>query len=265
MLSLDSLVSHAKARGLPAGKLRGSVREYIQVLILKALYGLPQAKGLVFLGGTALRFAHNLPRFSEDLDFDCEAMSFKEWKTLLEETGHVVARHGVQVEVKADEKGSLLTGDLRCQGFLQSYGLAQGQGEKLKIKMEANRPDYPIGTEPCVISAYGEMAPVSLAAPSLIIAEKILALLNRELGRDVYDLFFLAGKRWKPDERVLTARGVKTDYAQAILKRINQWGPKRLANMARKLEPFLFEPEQVRLVEQAHILLPAALQYLDAP
>ncbi|GAF99307.1 unnamed protein product, partial [marine sediment metagenome] len=87
MISYDSLVLHAKERGLPAGKLRGAAREYLQVLTLKTLYGLPKAKELVFLGGTALRMGYNHTRFSEDLDFDAASLTFREWKILLEETG----------------------------------------------------------------------------------------------------------------------------------------------------------------------------------
>ncbi|MEK7475996.1 MAG: hypothetical protein AAB152_10245 [Candidatus Coatesbacteria bacterium] len=36
-----------------------------------------------------------------------------------------------------------------------------------------------------------------------------------------------------------------------------------LARMARSLEPFLFEPSGVALVERAHALLPGLLEYLS--
>jgi hypothetical protein len=262
MLSYDSLLAHTRERGMPAGKLRGAAREYLQILALKALYGQRGAQGLLFLGGTALRLGHGLPRFSEDLDFDAQALSHGEWKVLLDATGHALALQGLRVEVRAGERGTLLTGDLRCAGFLQAYRLAAAPGEKLRVKLEANRPDYPLEPEPRVVSGYGEMLPAVFAAPGLITAEKILALLNRGLGRDVYDIFFLAGKRWLPDARVLAARGVTGDVAAALLARVEALGDRRLAELARKLEPFLFEPGQARLVAQARALLPSALEYL---
>jgi hypothetical protein len=93
-------------------------------------------------------------------------------------------------------------------------------------------------------------------------AEKILALLHRELGRDIYDIFFMSGKKWIPDARILAAKKVG-DPAKAVLGRITAWGPAKLSGMARALEPFLFEPEQSGLVAQARVLLPPALQYLE--
>lgn len=262
MLSYDSLILHSKERGLPSGKLRGAAREYAQLLALKALYHLPGARELLFLGGTALRLGHNLSRFSEDLDFDTSSLSFRDWKALLEETAHNLSKQGFLVEGKASEKGSLLGGDLRCQNFLQTYRLTADPNEKLRIKLEANRPGYPIVTEPRVLSGYGELFAVPFAGPGLVAAEKILCLLNRELGRDVYDLFFIAGKKWKPDRRVLQARGIQGDLVKIILERINSWGPKRLETMARRLEPFLFDPDQAKLVKDAQTLLPASLEYL---
>lgn len=262
MLSYDSLLIHSKERELPSGKLRAAACEYLQVLVLKALYGQREAKGLVFVGGTALRLGYDLPRFSEDLDFDAEKFSFREWKKVMQETAHILSRQGLTVEARAAEKGSLLTGDLRCEGFLQTYRLTESPAEKLRIKMEANRPGYPLMAEPRVVSGYGEMIPISFAAPGLMAAEKILCVLSRSLGRDVYDLFFMAGKKWKPDRRVLQARGVRKSVADVIVQRVEAFSSKQLKEMARRIEPFLFDPGQVNLVADAHRLLPSALEYL---
>lgn len=262
VLSYDSLLAHAAERGLPPGKARGIVLEYVAVVSLKALTAQRGARGLIFLGGTALRLGYGLPRFSEDLDFDVEALTAREWKALLERAAHDLSRAGFPVEVRAEENGSLLTGDLRFTEMLQAYGLASHPREKLRVKVEANRPGYPLTSEPRVVSAYGEMFPAVFAAPSLAFAEKILALLSRELGRDVYDIFFMAGKRWAPDARVLSARNITGRPAQVILSRVKGWGPQRLQRMARRLEPFLFEAGQARLVAEADRLLPEALEYL---
>ena len=262
MLSCDSLVNYSKERGMPPGKLRGAAREYLQVLTLKALYNLSGAKKLLFLGGTALRLGYDLPRFSEDLDFDAKQLSPGDWKALLGETAHALSRQGFSIELKTGEKGGLLTGDLRCKGFLQAYNLSGDVGEKLRIKLETNRPDYPLTAEPRVVSGYGEMFPVPFAARGMMFAEKILALLNREMGRDVYDIFFMSGKKWLPDARILSVKKAGNP-AETILSRVAAWEPAELSGMARRLEPFLFEPEQSKLVAQARKLLPPALQYLE--
>lgn len=260
MLSSEALLAHARERGMPPGRLRGIVREYVAVLALKSLAA-GRGPRLLFLGGTALRLGHGLPRFSEDLDFDARGLSVLSWKTLLATAARRLARVGFDVEAQAGERRTLLTGALRFRGLLQAYGLAAVPGEKLRVTVEANRPSYPLRGEPRVVSGYGEMVPVVFASPGLMFAEKILALTSRALGRDLYDVFFMAGKRWVPDPRVLRQGGIAR-ARDAILGRLRRWSDTDLMRMARQLEPFLFEPEQVRLVAGARRLLPPALEYL---
>ena len=45
------------------------LREYLQCLVLRSLHECEAFRSMAFVGGTALRFLHDLPRFSEDLDF----------------------------------------------------------------------------------------------------------------------------------------------------------------------------------------------------
>lgn len=266
MLSHDSLLEHGRERGMPAGKLRGLVREYIHILTLKALYGLKESQGLIFLGGTALRLGFEMPRFSQDLDFDARDVSLRQWRGLVEQAAHALSRWGLSPEARVQEKALLLTGDLRFPGVLSAYRLETAPGEKLRIKVEANRPEYPLATQPKVVAGFGEMFPVLFAASELLFAEKIIALMNREMARDVYDTYFMAVKRWKPDARVLKARNILMNPGQAILYRMATWGPRVLTRMARQLEPFLFDPGQSQLVAKALELLPSVLGYLrDEP
>ena len=44
-------------------------REYLQAYMLYLMHQAGGLAGLVFVGGTALRLLHRLPRFSENLDF----------------------------------------------------------------------------------------------------------------------------------------------------------------------------------------------------
>lgn len=262
MLSYDSLLSCAKEKGLPAAKLRGAAREYLQTIALKDIYALASARELIFLGGTAMRLGFNLPRFSEDLDFDARNTSFKEWKQLLDHLAHSLSRHGLRLETRVNEKGSLLSGDIRVDGFLQAYDLSHHPREKLQIKLEANRPKYGLKSEARVISGFGEMFVVPFASSGLMFAEKILAFLNRSLGRDIYDIFFMAGKKWRPDPEPLSAIDCKENLPQVILQRLHEITPAELSRMARRLEPFLFEPSQAALVTDARHLMPRSLDYL---
>ncbi len=70
MLKMEYLLEEAKELGLPQTKKRAILREYLQTIILDGIYKSDFAKYMFFVGGTALRFFYNLPRFSEDLDFN---------------------------------------------------------------------------------------------------------------------------------------------------------------------------------------------------
>lgn len=64
------------------GKPRGILREYLQYIILKAIYTSKYGKHLVFLGGTCLRIVYGSARFSEDLDFDNRGLSEEDWANM---------------------------------------------------------------------------------------------------------------------------------------------------------------------------------------
>ena len=51
------------------GQALNSLREYLQALVLRSFHEAEAFRCVAFVGGTALRFLHGLPRFSEDLDF----------------------------------------------------------------------------------------------------------------------------------------------------------------------------------------------------
>ena len=46
------------------------VKEYVQLLILDYLSATEHIRKMTFIGGTNLRLAKGIDRFSEDLDFD---------------------------------------------------------------------------------------------------------------------------------------------------------------------------------------------------
>jgi len=96
MLSLPYLLEEAKSRQLPLLKKRAILREYLQVMILSAIYKHELAKSMLFTGGTALRFFHSLPRFSEDLDFDTPGFKERDFKDLLDEVKKSLLREGLR-------------------------------------------------------------------------------------------------------------------------------------------------------------------------
>lgn len=251
MLVYEELLNFAEKRSLPAGKMRGIVREYLQVLILKSIYAHPEGKEFYFMGGTALRFFYNLPRFSEDLDFNGKNITLLDFNKVMGQVNKHLGLIGFQSEVSAKEKGTLLQGKIKVINILQVYRIPSMRDEKLMVKIELNRPKFKLPTETRVLSAYGEMFPAVLMERGAMLAEKIAALLERKLGRDIYDTFFMLGNKFSVDENVLSARGIKGDYRQIVSDRIKSFSEEELKQLASKLEPFLFDSEQAKLVRDA--------------
>src|SRR3989344_2490892 len=67
---LKTIIQEKKAQGLSETLIRNYLKEYIQYLILNLIYNQRKFKRLVFKGGSCLRICFDLPRLSEDIDFD---------------------------------------------------------------------------------------------------------------------------------------------------------------------------------------------------
>ena len=65
---IDQALALAREQEDP-GLALNLLREYLQSLVLRSLHESEAFRALAFVGGTALRFLHGLPRFSQDLDF----------------------------------------------------------------------------------------------------------------------------------------------------------------------------------------------------
>ena len=67
---LKPIVEEKKHLGVPNMVILNYLKEYIQYLVLYLIYNHSKFKKLVFKGGSCLSICYNLPRLSEDLDFD---------------------------------------------------------------------------------------------------------------------------------------------------------------------------------------------------
>jgi len=155
----------------------------------------------VFKGGTCLKYLFGLNRFSEDLDFNIKnAKKFQEEvKRVLKELEFLgIKNYFIKEEIFDDA----YTAEIGFQGPLYK-GTNQTRN---KFRIDAG---YRLGTlkKPewkVVRSEYSETEETILVlcmAFEEIFAEKIIALQERDKGRDMYDLWFLinAGVRFDKD------------------------------------------------------------------
>lgn len=75
MLIDDLKITYQKNKAYPAVYVRNSLKEIMQYYLLHYISQLPLSENLIFKGDTCLRIFFDLPRLSEDLDFDWSGSS----------------------------------------------------------------------------------------------------------------------------------------------------------------------------------------------
>lgn len=166
------------------------LREYAQAYVLKIMQEAGALRSYAFVGGTALRFLYDLPRFSEDLDFSSIASSEISLEELMRKIKRELLSAGYHVEVTCNEGKTVSSAFIKFEGLLFEAGLSPVPGEKFSVKVEVDTrpPDGAVLTTR-VTNKFFPLAFISYDLPSLF-AGKIHAVMNRKYvkGRDYYDL-----------------------------------------------------------------------------
>ncbi len=262
MLELEALAVEAKQRGMPSGKMRGILREYLQVLILKELYKLPGGQKLSFTGGTYLRLVHQAKRFSEDLDFNAGEMKKSDFERTLEKIQGSLKKEGCEVKLAFGHWDNILAGEFIFPDIEEHYGVVSlyRRKEGIVIKLEANRPQWKIKTDSLVVAGFGHMFPVLCTDKGALFADKIDALIKKNRARHLFDIMFMLSQKYSIDLNVLKALGIKEPPLDAILKRVECFSTVELKKQAEQLRPFLFEESEADLIIHAHKVIPQLIQ-----
>jgi predicted nucleotidyltransferase component of viral defense system len=69
-------------------------------MILDYLSSTPYIRKMIFIGGTNLRLAKGIDRFSEDLDFDCKDLSKEEFIEMTNGVIRFLEYSGLRVEAR---------------------------------------------------------------------------------------------------------------------------------------------------------------------
>lgn len=254
MLNLEYLLEEARNNNLPILKRRAIVREYLQTIILSGIYRNELGKKMFFMGGTALRFFYNLPRFSEDLDFNTKDMTSQEFNEIVENVVKPnLLKEGFEISTHYKERGNLFIAHLDFNKIIKQYDVVDNRKPSLMVKIEINRPAWLLNTESKALSLYGYHFSSILMSRGNLLSEKVCALLNRKRGRDIYDTLFMLQRKFPFNEEVLTANGVKLHIKDTILSYINNLTEKELEFLSDQVKPFLFKEEDADLVKKAPV------------
>lgn len=180
----------------PSQKLN-LLREYMQAMVLRSLHESEAFENLAFVGGTALRFVHSLPRFSEDLDFSLEKPAGYRPEQWMKKVKKDLTLAGFDVRVSWSNKTTVHKSWIKIAGLLKDAGLAAMPEQNLSIKLEIDScPPAGAVSETGIINRHALLSLRFHDLPSLM-AGKVHALLTRSYpkGRDWYDLVWYQAKR----------------------------------------------------------------------
>lgn len=211
MQRLTKLIHDSKKKGVTSEGILNLIREYLQVLILKAIYQSKYGTELSFMGGTCLRICHDLKRYSEDLDFSLDVKtpgySFRELNDII---ASFLRHTDFDVDVHINEDTVVQKSFIRVSRVLHLFGLSPMKDQKLYVKLEIDTRPVSIveaEVETFFVTKFNEMFPILKHSDDTLFAGKICAVLNREYtkGRDFYDLLWNLNRKEKMNLRYLNA------------------------------------------------------------
>lgn len=226
------------------------LKEYLQLVILEHISCSPYATRLAFIGGTNLRLVRGIDRFSEDLDFDCKAMSETDFIAMTDGIVSLLRRNGLEVETrdKANPRLTAYRRNLFFPGLLFSLGLTGHREERFLIKVEAQDQGVAYTSVTRDVSGCGRFFPVCVPPDGVLCSMKISALLTRAKGRDFYDTMFLLSQGVMPDYDFLATRsGIATRDA-LVCRLLDLAATTDLDMKKRDFTHLLFSPENCERV-----------------
>lgn len=250
--NLRLIVSQNKGRN--SLYIRNLLKEQLQYYVLNFIYNSLYGERFIFKGGTCLRFCFNLPRLSEDLDFDVKNyQEFNQEELVLSLVKYFQEKLLVkEINYKISGKNKIIYLKFPLHQFFE-------EGEYFSQVLYVR-----IDTAPLETSFFKEEISLKSTADfsfiikryslSDIFAGKIAAILTREKwegkekqprfkGRDYFDIFWLKEKRVSPNFAYLfdvLKIGDRKKVVDLLEKKLNE-ASKRLVELKSDLLPFIEE------------------------
>ncbi len=239
---------------------RSVAREYLQARILLALQDQGAFVDWAFVGGTALRFLFQLPRYSEDLDFSLtEPGRDAQFVKRMRGVKKALEGEAYGVDVRVREQRTVAGAFVKFRGLLHEIGLSPHADEVLSVKVEIDtNPPTGAGMQTRVIRRFVMLNLLHYDKASLL-GGKLHAVLTRKYtkGRDLYDLaWYLADPTWPEPNLTLLNNALRQSGWEETTLLPTTWRPavaRRLefvdwTRAAADVSPFLSRPQDVALI-----------------
>jgi nucleotidyltransferase AbiEii toxin of type IV toxin-antitoxin system len=246
----------------PSTKLN-RLREYIQALVLRSLHESEAFSSIAFVGGTALRFLENLPRFSEDLDFSLVQRKTYQPERWLKKAKQDLHLAGLDCSITWKKEKTVNIAWVRIGSLLKEAGLSTHTKQNLSIKLEIDsNPPKGADLKRTLVTKFVTLALSHYTLESLM-AGKVHALLTRPYpkGRDWYDLIWYRSHRppLNPKQELLQnaldqTRGkgtIKAARWQKLL--IEKLDSLDVEQLARDVNPFLERAADRNLITRENL------------
>ncbi len=248
----DFFKKYAQEKNIPWQE-RNILLEYLQTQILKALSLSKFNDNLSFLGGTCLRFAHGINRFSEDLDFDLMKKKGFEIDELMRAITKQLELQGFQVDARTKTTENIHVIFFKFRRVLREFGFNVPKDEKMLVKFEIDFNPYKnIHLETKFSDSFNERFPMLVNSLDTLFAQKIVAIIFRpyQKGRDFYDLvWFLSQKNLEPNYEIFKEKGIAISNRQELIDFLQDQAKKSdLQQAVKDVKRFLFYPEQAQWI-----------------
>ena len=233
LTKLNELVKEKRQEQWPDYLIINHLKEYLQLPVLDFIYKNNKYQNYIFIGGSALRIIHGLPRMSEDIDFNLNKVDFKNIDLDLmgkEIQKYFLSNFDLSINYKFQKNLRLY---LKFP-ILKKINLSQeNEIESLYVKIEPSLedfidPEYEIN--PLSQSSYNML--IKTYSLKFLMTGKIGAIIERKWfkgkdneikikGRDYYDLYWYLSKNIEPDYSHLNLNfGIKNrKQLNSILKK----------------------------------------------
>ena len=245
------------------GQALNRLREYLQALVLQSFHESEAFRPLALVGGSALRFVHGLPRFSEDLDFSLVSAKGYAGKQWMAKVKRDLTLAGFNPEVTWNDRKTVHAGWVRVPGLLHDAGLPGLPQQKLAIKVEIDtRPPAGAGCERRIVTRHVTFLLQHYDLPSLL-AGKLHAAITRKYakGRDWYDLVWYLSQRPPVEPNLALLQNALDQTPRAGRRDAHAW-PKLvrarlrtfdMAAISDDVRPFLERPQDAKLLTRENL------------
>ncbi|MDZ7700119.1 MAG: nucleotidyl transferase AbiEii/AbiGii toxin family protein [Deltaproteobacteria bacterium] len=161
----------------------------------------------------------DLPRYSENIDYDALPGASAEWLIAIIEG--LCTKKGWEITDSALKYHTLLV-ELRFKGPDRNF----------HVKIEISTREKELKTT--ILPLRG--VPVVILEPSFLMTEKLLTFLDRRAGRDIFDAWFILNGAYPLDETMIArAFRNRSAFFQTLLNTVRKTDPKKILRDTGKL------------------------------